>query len=104
MTDVYPIIMQNCLAHHIPPTPTGGLDMSTESNAFNNLTTYSSTEPGCTEQFVYTGMLSMSLLYQKVSGVGIPSMCGVRMPLGGPYLSSTDITTIQNWINGGANP
>jgi hypothetical protein len=78
--------------------------MSTESNAFNNLTTNTSTESGCSEQFVYSGMLSMSLLYQKVSGMGIPSTCGAQMPLGGPYLSSTDITTIQNWINGGANP
>jgi len=41
-----------------------------------------------------------SLLYQKISGVGIPAGCGVQMPKGGPYLSAADQETIKNWILG----
>jgi hypothetical protein len=49
---------------------------------------------------------TMSLLYQKVSGTGIPNGCGDRMPDGCPTkascLTSAQIATIQAWIAAGA--
>jgi hypothetical protein len=98
-TQVWPIIMTNCTAHHKQPNPSGGLDMSSEMTAFNSLTLNNkSNETGCTEYYELFDDAVDSLLYQKVSGMGIPSTCGVRMPQGGPYLSSTDIQTIQDWL------
>ena len=78
--------------------------MSSEMTAFNSLTLNNkSNETGCNEDYELFDDAMDSLLYQKVSGMGIPSMCGVRMPLGGPYLSSTDIQTIEDWITTGSN-
>jgi hypothetical protein len=101
MTEVYPIISANCTAHHSGATPSGGLDMSTEAKAFTNLTTGTSTEAGCTEKYV-GATATASLLYQKVSGTGIPAACGAQMPKGMTALSAADVTIIENWINGGA--
>jgi hypothetical protein len=91
--------MNNCTAHHKQPNPSGGLDMSSEMTAFNSLTLNNkSGETGCTEDYELADDAVDSLLYQKVSGMGIPGTCGDRMPLGGPYLSATDIQTIQDWL------
>ena len=40
-----------------------------------------------------------SLLYRKLLS-SVP--CGVRMPQGGPFWSTTDIDKIADWINDGA--
>ncbi len=107
---VYPIIRQNCTDHHSGSSPSGGLDMSDESRTFAKFAQDTTSEPGClvpgsmeVEQYVVTGFPDESLLYQKVSGVGIPPSCGARMPYGGPYLSAADTDVIRDWIaNGGA--
>jgi hypothetical protein len=91
-----------CTDHHAGSNPSGGLDLSTQTKAFTNLTTTSSAESGCGEKYVVPCNAAGSLLYQKVSGTSIPAACGARMPFGGPYLGSTDIMTIQTWINDGA--
>jgi hypothetical protein len=52
----------------------------------------------CDEAYVVDLDPAGSLLYQKISGVGIPAGCGVQMPKGGPYLSAADQETIKNWI------
>jgi hypothetical protein len=52
----------------------------------------------CNEAYVDNQNPAGSLLYQKVTGVGIPAGCGVQMPKGGPYLSAADQETIKNWI------
>lgn len=52
----------------------------------------------CNEDYVVNDDPAGSLLYEKISGVGIPAGCGVQMPKGGPYLSATDQETIKNWI------
>jgi hypothetical protein len=96
------IISTNCTTHHSGSNASGGLDMSSQTKAFTNLTTGTSSESGCSEHYVVPCNATSSLLYQKVSGMSIPSACGARMPEGGPYLSSTNITAIQDWINQGA--
>jgi hypothetical protein len=105
MTDVYPIIMNNCgNACHTGASPTGGLNMSSETAAFMNLTTKTSTETGCTEAFVVPNSATTSLLCQKVLGMNIPASCGVQMPRGKTPLSMADQQMFVSWINGGANP
>jgi hypothetical protein len=98
------VINGTCTGHHAGANPSGGLDMSTEAKAFANLTGGTSDENGCGEHYVVPCDATDSLLYQKVSGTGIPGACGVRMPYGGPYLDSVMIAVIQSWINEGAAP
>jgi hypothetical protein len=108
---VYPILRQNCTDHHSGSSPSGGLDMSDESRTFAKFAQDTTSEPGClipgsmeVEQYVWPGLPDKSLLYQKVSGVGIPPACGARMPYGGPYLSAADTDVIRDWIASGAAP
>ena len=48
---------------------------------------------------VVAGNAGGSLLYQKLANT---HNCGVRMPQGGPYWSSADLTKLAEWINDGA--
>ena len=43
-----------------------------------------------------------SYLVQKIEGV--PSISGVRMPFGGPYLPQSTIDVIRTWVSNGALP
>jgi hypothetical protein len=106
MTDVYPIISASCSAKcHTATTLSGGLNMSTEAEAFTNLTMGTSTEAGCGEMYVVANNASKSLFYQKVvGGATLPTTCGVKMPKTGTALTAAQQTTIEDWINGGANP
>ena len=102
---MYPNVIQgNCTSCHAGGNPSGGLNLSSESTAYTNLTTGMSTENGCTESFVVANNTGSSLLYQKVTGNSIPGACGERMPAGGSPLSQQNITIIQDWIQGGAAP
>jgi len=74
--------------------------LTSESKAFTNLTTGTAAESGCTAQYVVSGDATSSLLYQKVSGSGLTRSCGSQMP----YLTSANVTTVQDWINQGAAP
>ncbi len=49
---------------------------------------------------VAVGDADNSLLYQKVAMSTPPT--GERMPLGGPYLTSTELRLIRDWIDQGA--
>jgi hypothetical protein len=54
---------------------------------------------------VVAGDSANSLVYKKIQGA-VPVPCGVRMPEDGltnGYLNTSQITTIQNWIDQGAN-
>ena len=44
--------------------------------------------------------VAASYLINKLTGTG--GICGVRMPQGGPYLSTADVDKIRAWINRGA--
>jgi hypothetical protein len=99
------VIQSNCsTACHTAATKTGGLDMSSQTAAYTNLTSMTSIEAGCNEKLVVKGSAMTSLLCQKVLGMQPMPSCGVQMPKGGTPLSSADTTLIVDWINGGANP
>jgi hypothetical protein len=104
-TEVYAEILQPvCSSCHRP----GGVglfqDFSSQSAAYAALVGVKASGPSCGssgDTRVVPGNPSESLLVQKVSGATPP--CGSPMPLGGPPLSSAQVTLIQDWIKGGAS-
>jgi hypothetical protein len=88
---------------HVPPTPTGALDLSTQALAFQNLVGVDAMGPACgITDFVRVvpGDAEMSLLFLKVSET--PPPCGARMPLTGAPLSAEEQALVAAWINAGA--
>ena len=65
-----------------------------------NLLNVASTECGSTK-LVAPANADGSYLVHKLEGTG-PCFVGSRMPLGGPFLSSTEIGKIRSWIAQGA--
>jgi hypothetical protein len=100
------IMATPCNGCHSAATKAGGLDMSTQTTAYTNLTTGTSTEPNCgAKAYVVKANAAGSLLYQKVVGTTIPTGCGTQMPKNGPpFLTTTQTNLIQSWINDGALP
>jgi hypothetical protein len=108
-TDVYPILLANCgmTCHASGDSTNGNFTLGTSFptiNVYEELTTLTADkaapDTACDEVYVMNQDPAASLLYQKISGVGIPAGCGVQMPKGGPYLSAADQETIKNWILG----
>jgi hypothetical protein len=105
-SDVYPILLANCgMTCHSSGTATNGnLDLGSGfgylgiSDELQNKTGNNPPDTACNEDLVFMEDPAQSLLYQKISGVGIPAGCGVQMPKGGPYLSAADQETIKDWI------
>jgi mono/diheme cytochrome c family protein len=91
--DVQPIFQQHCAACHIA-IQSGGLDLS----SYQGLMKGGNVVPG---PVVKAGDPQHSILYQITSSNG-PWPGGNRMPLGGPYLASSQLQTIENWIAQGA--
>lgn len=103
-TQVYAIIKAKCGTCHTGGSPSGSLGMATQADAYKNLVGVKAAAGGaCSGGMtrVVKGNAANSLLVDKVE----PSpTCGSRMPRGGaPFLSDTEIATIRNWINAGAN-
>jgi len=73
------------------------------SQSHLDLTTYDGLMDGESDNgpVVIVGDADNSLLYLKVSLVTPP--VGDRMPFGGPYLTSTEMRLIRDWIDQGAN-
>lgn len=86
-TNVAPLFATSCSGCH-------GNKMSTASGAYSFLTTQSS---GC-GPLVVPGNTTTSSLVRLLQG----STCGTRMPKGGPYMTSTQLGTINAWICQGA--
>ncbi len=106
-SDVYPILLANCgmTCHANGDATNGNFTLGTSFPVFNvleELTTttanHAAPDTACDEAYVINANAAGSLLYQKISGIGIPTGCGVQMPKGGPYLSAADQETIKNWI------
>ncbi len=107
-TDVYPILLANCgkTCHSTPDSSNGNVSFGSGFGylgVYDELTTNTGNhapDTTCTEDLIVNPdpTASLSLLYQKISGVGIPTGCGVQMPKGGPYLGAADQLTIKNWI------
>ncbi len=95
---IQPIWNANCTACHVGGTPSGGLNLATNSHA--NLVNVNSTEVPALKR-VLPGDAANSYLYQKVTE-NSPAV-GSKMPPGGS-LSGTDTNNIQTWINDGAAP
>lgn len=51
-------------------------------------------------ELVVAGQPGQSFLWEKISSAVPPA--GARMPIGAPALSNADLTTIREWIEGGA--
>ena len=107
IADVYPILLANCgmTCHANGDSTNGGLTLGTSFpsiNVWEELTQHTASNAApdttCDEVYVSNQDPAGSLLYQKITGVGIPAGCGVQMPKGGPYLSAADQETIKNWI------
>lgn len=101
-TNVYPIINANCSCHDFG---SGGLTMNNVSNAYNELINVPTNACSGMDR-VEPGDAAQSGLAAKIGPNHVALGCGgSRMPASGPpYLSASDIATIEQWINEGANP
>jgi hypothetical protein len=92
-SDVQPILTSQCASCHSTAT-SGGLNMG-------NPISWSGVRNGSGDHgsIVIAGNATASNLYLKVTST--PPF-GVRMPQGGPFLSTTDQEKIRRWINEGA--
>lgn len=105
--DVWPILEANCLGGpgscHDPGS--GGLSFpaGNPGAAYGNLVGVASTQSGLDR--VAAGDALGSYLFAKITGTqGDVGGSGSQMPLGAGPLSGGDITTIETWINDGAEP
>jgi hypothetical protein len=103
-TAVYADVLgPTCSACHQPGGIGSFQDFSSRVVAYRALVGVAASGPSCgssDEIRVVPGNASGSLLFQKISQTTPP--CGVRMPLGGPPLSSALVTLVEDWINAGA--
>ncbi|MEI8358446.1 MAG: hypothetical protein WCH13_08170 [Deltaproteobacteria bacterium] len=98
-SDVQPIFTARCSGCHGSVGPSEDLDL-TSGHAWANLVNVASSE--CTStKLVEPSSAATSYLVKKIEGSG-SCLSGSRMPLGGPYLSSTQIQAIRAWIDQGA--
>jgi len=105
-----------CLPCHAPPDGdgyvNGKLDLSTSDTAYTNLVGVPAAGTTCAGQTpafirVVAGNAAQSLLYDKLNAktTGTAAPCGNPEPEGSAAaLSPADMTTIESWINSGANP
>ncbi len=91
--DVQPIFDQNCTSCH---PSSGNLDL-TSANSYSQLVNVDAS--GFSGKRVVPGDADHSVLFKKIDGSGA---YGSNMPLGGS-LSATQIATIKQWIDEGAN-
>jgi mono/diheme cytochrome c family protein len=86
--DVAPILAQKCVLCHSGQTPPAGLRLDTLEALLKG---------GAKGPVVNSGAPAESELLRRIKGISQP-----RMPMTGPpFLSDTEIATIQNWIAGG---
>ena len=87
----------SCTGCHSGSSPSQGLNLS-EGAAYGNTVNVPSTEVPSLN-LVEPGDADNSYLMQKLEGT---AQSGVRMPYGGPYLSSTLQQLVRDWIDAGA--
>lgn len=98
-SDVQPIFTARCASCHGSSGPSAGLSLVAGS-ARANLVGVNSSECASTK-LVAPSSAATSYLAHKLDGTG-PCFVGSRMPLGGPYLSASEISKIRSWIDQGA--
>jgi len=89
--DVKPILDSNCINCHSGATPPRNLHLDSYAGVLAG---------GLTGTEVVSCQAEGSLIYLKVSLDNPP--VGARMPLGGPYLATSQIEIIRRWIDIGA--
>ncbi|HJV95929.1 MAG TPA: hypothetical protein VJ608_07830, partial [Albitalea sp.] len=90
------LVSKGCTGCHTGgASAAGGMDLNTASWTANVIDQPSQNNPSV--QRVRRGDAPNSMLSRKVHGT---AGSGTRMPPGGPFLSSTEIAQIDNWING----
>lgn len=97
---VYDNVLKSCGVSCHAPGGLDPLDLSTQSIAYSSLVGKDSAG-GCAGKgkLVEAGNCKASLLYLKLQ----PSpVCGVQMPLGGPYVSQSALDAVCQWIDAGA--
>ena len=103
-TAVYTEVLgPTCRTCHQPGGIGSFQDFSSQAVAYGALVGVKASGPSCGssgQTRVVPGNASGSLLYQKVSESSPP--CGAMMPLGGPPLTSAQVTLIEDWIKSGA--
>ena len=87
-----------CTQCHNPALNRGGLDLSPAVSYNNLINVASRLKPSATR--VIPNNPDTSYLIQKLEGQA--GIVGVRMPLGGPYLTEGQILVIRRWIEIGA--
>jgi hypothetical protein len=92
------ILTPRCTACHSGSAAEAGLNLSAGSAYAALVNVPSSQRSGATR--VVPGNADGSYLIQKLRGDG--GIVGVRMPMGGPFLSTSEIDVIRQWINAGA--
>lgn len=86
--DVVPIFKQHCVLCHSGPTPAAGLRLDTLDAVVKG---------GAKGPIVKSGTPADSELVRRLKGISQP-----RMPMTGPpFLSDSDVATIERWIAGG---
>ncbi len=109
-TQIQPIFNSRCTSCHATATSfNSNLNLSSGSS-FANLVGVNSFESPTHKRVLASDHLN-SYLWRKVDGTssvllppGHPVNYESQMPLGGPAITGTQKTAIQNWIDGGANP
>lgn len=82
--DVLPVFEKSCQGCHGAKSQLGSLRLDSKQLA---------------AKVIKPGDAAGSALYQRIAGIGDQA----RMPMGGKPLSATEIATIKNWINEGAD-
>lgn len=81
----------------------GLMELNNSTNSFFNTVALRSIENPQMPR-ITPGSLAQSYLYQKIIPNGAIAPGTVRMPQGGPFLSDSEISIIENWILNGAPP
>src|SRR5438105_4625124 len=85
---VHAILADRCLICHSQEKRSGGLSLATYADVLNGGRSGAAVKPGRSAD---------SLIVQRITGPA-----GVRMPVGGPALSTAEIGIITTWIDQGA--
>ncbi len=102
-TSVQPIFNSNCITCHVSGGQASFMPLTSDVS-YGNLVNQPSTRTGCPTPSgtrVIPFDSADSILYQRISGAGLPS-CESTMPLGSALLSDTDQNLIKTWIDEGA--
>ena len=100
-SDVQKVFTANCALSgcHATANPSAGNQNLSAGAAYNSIVNVKSIEmPGYVRVKPFSS--DSSYLYMKITGAS--GISGARMPYGKAPLSSSDIQTIKNWIDQGA--